>query len=116
VTGTRNGFRWIYWPSLLHLAICLIALLGYVAPSLQFLGILWSLLTIADMPVSMMTTALAFSQHGVLAGTWATVAGTLWWYLLCRAAEFLLGKIRGCEFFAASGQIGSKARRLRRRE
>jgi len=94
VTGTRNGFRWIYWPPLLHLAICLIALLAYVAPSLQFLGILWSLVVIADMPVSMVTIALA-SHHSVLAGTWATVAGTLWWYLLCRAAEFLAGKIRG---------------------
>ena len=86
---------WFYWPPLIHLAICLIALLGYIVPSLQFLGILWSLLTITDMPVSMVTMRLAFSQHGVLAGVWATVVGTLWWYLLCRAAAFLAGKMRG---------------------
>ena len=93
--GTRNVVRWIYVAPLVHLGICLVAMLGYVAPSLQFLGILWSVMTIADIPVSMVTLALAFSRHGLLAGTWATVAGTLWWYLLCRTAEFLAGKIRG---------------------
>ncbi len=87
--------HWVYWPPLVHLALCLIAFLGYVIPGLQFLGILWSLLTIADIPVSLVTAALSFSNHGVLAGAWATVAGTLWWYLLCRVAEFLGRKIRG---------------------
>jgi hypothetical protein len=86
---------WFYWPPLIHLAICLLALAGYLVPNLQFLGILWSLLTIADMPVSMVTAGLAFSQHGVLAGIWVAVVGTLWWYLLCRAAAFLAGRMRG---------------------
>jgi hypothetical protein len=79
-------------PPLVHLAVCLIAL-GYVVPGLQFLGILWSVLMIADFPVSIMTGVLAFSQHGVLAGMWAIVVGTLWWYWLCRTAEFLAAKI-----------------------
>jgi hypothetical protein len=92
--SVQNAFRWIYVPPLVHLSVCLIAMLGYIVPSLQFLGILWSLVTIADIPVSMVTIALAFSEHGALAGIWATVAGTLWWYLLCRVAEFLAGKIR----------------------
>jgi hypothetical protein len=92
----RTGrLQWFYWPPLIHLAICLIALLGYIVPSLQFLGILWSLLAIADIPVSIVTMGLAFSQHGVLAGVWVTVVGTLWWYLLCRAAAFLAGKMKG---------------------
>ena len=86
--------RWVYWPPLVHLAICLVALLGYVTPGLQFLGIFWGFLTLVDIPVSMVTIALAFSQHEVFAGIWATIAGTLWWYLVCRAAEFLAGKIR----------------------
>ena len=91
----RTGrLRWFYWPPLIHLAICLIALLGYLVPSLQFLGILWSLLTIADIPVSMVTMRLAFSQHGVLAGVWATVVGTLWWYLLSRASDTVIRRLR----------------------
>ena len=92
---SKNRIRWVYWPPLVHLAICLIALLGYVVPGLEFLGILWSLLTIVDIPVSLVTAALAFSQHGVLAGIWATVVGTLWWLLLCLMADFLGRKIRG---------------------
>jgi hypothetical protein len=86
--------RWVYWPPLIHLAICLVAMLGYVIPSLQFLGILWSVVTIADFPVSLVTVGLAFSNNGVLAGIWAVVAGTLWWYLLCRTAEFLATKMK----------------------
>jgi len=62
VTDTRKRFRWIYWPSLVHLAICLIALLGYVARESAVSGDTWSLLTIFDIPVSMVTIALAFSQ------------------------------------------------------
>jgi hypothetical protein len=38
---------------------------------------------------------LAFSQRGMLAGLWAIVAGTLWWYFLCLTAESLAAKIRG---------------------
>ena len=82
-------------PPLIHLAICLVAMLGYIVPSLQFLGILWSIVTIADIPVSIVTVVLAFGRHSVLAPVWAVVAGTLWWYLLCRTAEFLAAKIRG---------------------
>ncbi len=77
-------------------------MLGYVIPGLDFLGILFSLLTIADMPVSFVTVALAFSNHGALAGVWVIVAGTLWWYLLCLAAEFLSRKIGGGENHARS--------------
>ncbi len=69
-------------------------MLGYVTPSLQFLGILWSIVTIADFPVSIVTIGLAFSRHDVLAGAWAIVAGTLWWYLLCLTADFLGTRIR----------------------
>jgi hypothetical protein len=86
--------RWIYWPPLIHLFVCFIALLGYVVPGLQFLGIIWSAITIADFPVSIVTAVLAFSQHGALAVIWAITAGTLWWYSLCKIAESLAAKIR----------------------
>jgi len=49
-------------------------MLGYAIPGLGFLGILFGLLTVADMPISFVTDALAFSNHGVLAGIWVAVA------------------------------------------
>ena len=70
-------------------------MLGYVVPGLDFLGILFSLVTLADIPVSFVTIVLVFSNHAVLAGIWALVAGTLWWFLLCLTAETLARKIRG---------------------
>jgi uncharacterized protein (DUF983 family) len=72
----------------------LVAILGYIVPTLQFLGILWSVVTIADFPVSFVMLVLAFSSHGMLAWVWALVAGTMWWYLLCLTAEFLAARIR----------------------
>ena len=68
---------------------------AFVVPALRFLGIFWSILAIADCPVSIVTGILAFTQHGALAGAWATVAGTLWWYILCLTAEFLTARIKG---------------------
>jgi hypothetical protein len=70
-------------------------MLGYLVPGLDFLGILYSVLTLADIPVSFVTIALAFSSHAVLAGIWALVAGTLWWFLLCLTAAALARKIHG---------------------
>lgn len=102
--------HWFYWPPLIHLGICLIALLGYVVPSLQFLGILWSLVTVADIPVSMVTMGLAFSQRGVLAGVWATIAGTLWWYLLSRAVDMGTRRFRAKETNPAGASAGNPAR------
>jgi len=92
--ASRKRFRWVYVPPLVHLAICLVAILGYIVPSLQFLGILWSILTIADLPVSIVTVMLVW-RHSVFAAVWAIVAGTLWWYLLCRTIEFVAARIRG---------------------
>jgi len=66
-------------------------MLGYVVPGLQFLGILLGFLNLVDLPISLVTFALAW-QHGVLAGIWLVVVGTLWWYLLCCAAEFVFNR------------------------
>jgi hypothetical protein len=70
-------------------------MLGHVVPGLNFFGILFSVLFLADIPVSFVTIALALSSHAVLAGIWALVPGTLWWFLLCLTAEILARKIRG---------------------
>ena len=69
--------------SITHLAICLVAMLGYVAPKLQFLGILWTFINIVDVPFSAVAMMLAW-QHEILATIWAVVVGTVWWYILGR--------------------------------
>jgi hypothetical protein len=63
-------------------------MLGFVVPQLQFLGILMVFVNIADFPISLVAIALAF-RHDALAWIWMVVVGTLWWYLLCRAAQFM---------------------------
>jgi hypothetical protein len=91
----QSRFSSVYWPPLIHLAICLVSMLGYLVPSLQFLGILGSLLTIADFPLSIVTMMLAYSQHGELAAVFEVVVGTLWWYFLSWMVQFLAAKVRG---------------------
>jgi hypothetical protein len=68
-------------------------MVGYVVPQLQLLGILWSVVTLADVPVSVVTGMLVW-RHSLLAGVWATLVGTLWWYLLSRLLEFLWMRAR----------------------
>ena len=91
---SQKRFRWVHWPPLVHLVISLAPLIGYIVPPLQFLGILQSVLTITDFPLSLVAIILVW-QHGVLAALWTIVAGTLWWYLICRVAELIVMKIRG---------------------
>jgi hypothetical protein len=78
----------VYWLPLLHFAVCITAMLGFVVPQLQFLGILMMFVNIADLPISFVAFALSF-HHGALAWIWMVVVGTLWWYVLGRAAQFL---------------------------
>lgn len=85
--------RWVYLPPLLHLGACLVSMIGYVIPKLQFLGIVWVFVMLSDLPVSAIAYALAWN-HGVIAGIWVVVAGTLWWYLLGRGVETLIGRRR----------------------
>ena len=80
-------FRWIHIVPLVHLLICLLAGSGYVLPSLRPLGILFSVLVLADLPVSVVFVFLAFGTHGAVAFAYLLVVGTLWWYLLCRIGE-----------------------------
>jgi hypothetical protein len=71
-------------------------MLGYVVPSLQFLGILGSVLTVADFPLSIVTMMLAYSQHSEFAAAaFQVVVGTLWWYFLSWTVQFVAAKIRG---------------------
>ena len=78
----------VYWLPLIHFAVCLTAMLGFVVPQLQFLGILMMFVNIADFPISFVAFALSF-HHDALAWLWIVVVGTVWWYFLGRAAQFL---------------------------
>jgi hypothetical protein len=78
----------VYWLPLLHVALCITAMLGFVVPQLQFLGILMTVVNIADLPISFVAFALFF-HHETLAWLWMVVVGTVWWYLLSLATQFL---------------------------
>lgn len=83
----------VYWLPLAHLVICSTAMSGLVVPQLQFLGILMMFVNIVDFPISFVALALSF-HHDALAWIWMIVVGTLWWYVLSLAAQFL-HKTRG---------------------
>lgn len=80
--------RWVYFLPLLHFCACIGSYIGLVIPNLQFLGIAWSFIMLADLPISVPAYALAFHST-LLAALWILVAGTLWWYLLSCAVEHL---------------------------
>jgi hypothetical protein len=88
------GFRGVYVAPIAHLALGLAAYSGYVIPRLQFLGILGSILTIVDLPLSIVALILSF-KNDALAVTWILVAGTCWWYFLSLAFQRLLLRVRG---------------------
>jgi len=78
----------VYWLPLIHFAVCIIAMSGLVVPRLQPLGILMMFVNIADFPISFVAFALSF-HHDALAWIRMLIVGTLWWYMLGRAAQFL---------------------------
>jgi hypothetical protein len=83
--------RWVYLLPTVHVFVCMVSFIGLVIPSLQYVGILFSFILIADLPVSILSYALAW-KYGALAVIWIFVAGTLWWYLLSRVGEALLDR------------------------
>lgn len=86
--------RWVHIVPLIHLLVCFVAASGYVVPALGWLGILFSVLFIADFPISIVYVAMAFGNLGGLGFIWLVVAGTLWWYVLCRSAERAAAALR----------------------
>ena len=91
---SRRRLFWAYLLPLLHLSACLISTIAYIVPSLQHLAFGWVILMLVDLPVSVVAYALAW-KHGVIAGVWVVVAGTVWWHLLGRGVDFLINKLRG---------------------
>lgn len=83
---------WIYFLPILHFCACLMSMLQYIVPGLQYLEVMWEFVVRADFPLSLLADALA-AKHAVLAGVWIVAAGTLWWYLLSRAAESVCSRL-----------------------
>lgn len=98
--------RWIYFLPILHLCACLTSMVGYLMPRLQYPGIVWTGIMLADFPISLMALALAW-KYSAPATTWILIVGTLWWYLLSRGAEL------GVRRFKA-GRATEQARRALR--
>jgi hypothetical protein len=82
---------WIYFLPILHFCACLMSTLRYFVPGLQYLVVVWDFVMHADFPISLVAYALA-PYSGAVAAIWIVVAGTLWWYLLSRAAETLINR------------------------
>ena len=78
--------RWRYVLPSLHLLACLLSYVGLLLPSLQSFGILFTVILMADLPVSLPAYFLGW-KYPAFAVTWVFVAGTLWWYLLGRAVQ-----------------------------
>ena len=87
--------RWVHFLPILHLCACMVSMAAYLSPISEFqhLGIVWTWIMMADLPISIVAYGLAW-QHGALAAIWIFVAGTYWWYLLSRGAEFLIDSMR----------------------
>src|ERR1700730_14439780 len=80
--------RWIYFLPSLHLSACLISFVGILIPSLQYIGILFTFILAADLPISLPAYFLAW-KYPAFGLIWVFVVGTAWWYLLGRCAGFL---------------------------
>jgi hypothetical protein len=85
---SRNR-RWIYLLPSLHVCACLISYIGLLLPSLQYFGILFTFVLLADLPISVLAYLFGW-KYPALAVMWTFVAGTAWWYLLSRGVEALL--------------------------
>jgi ABC-type uncharacterized transport system permease subunit len=91
-TLTRRAHPdWIYFLPILHFCACVMSTLRYFVPGLQYLVVIWDFVMHADFPVSLLAYALT-PNHAPLAAIWIVVAGTLWSYLLSRAAETVFNK------------------------
>jgi hypothetical protein len=84
-------FRWVYFLPALHLFACLFSFIGVLIPPLQYLGILFTFILLADLPISAPAYALVW-KFPAIALIWVFVAGTFWWYLLSRGVESLFNK------------------------
>jgi len=84
---------WVYFLPILHFCACLMSTLRFFVPGLQYLSVMWDFVVRADFPISLVADALT-PKFVPLASIWIVVAGTLWWYVTSRAAEFIFIKLK----------------------
>ena len=77
---------WVYFLPILHFCACLMSMLRFFVPGLQYLRVIWDFVVRVDFPISLVAYALE-PNYAVFAGIWVVVAGTLWWYVLSRLLE-----------------------------
>src|SRR5437868_14367236 len=82
----QNHSRWVYVLPILHLSVCAVGLLGYVAPAFEPSGIVFTWLLLFDFPASIVTLTLVW-KHSGLAMLWTVTVGTAWWYLMSWVIE-----------------------------
>jgi hypothetical protein len=78
--------NWVYIAPSVHLFCCAVSYIGLVKPSLGRIGILFTFVLLADLPISIPAYALAWKVGG-LALAWVIVVGTLWWYAVSRFVD-----------------------------
>jgi hypothetical protein len=88
----RRHKRWVYLLPAVHLCACSASRIGFVIPRLEYWGIAWTFIMVADFPVSIVAYMFAF-RSGAFATAWILIVGTLWWYLLGRGIEFLINDV-----------------------
>jgi hypothetical protein len=86
-TNRQASPDWIYFLPILHFCACLMSMIGYVVPGLQYLHIVWDFIMQVDIPISLVAFALT-PKYDPLATLWIIVVGTLWWYAISRIVEF----------------------------
>ena len=80
----RTRFFLVHLLPFLHLCACLAISLGHVESA-------WQYMILIDVPMSVIIVAISykFDHPWILFG----FLGTLWWYLLSRAAEMVINRI-----------------------
>lgn len=89
-----SGMPLAYPLPLLHACICLVALVGYIAPKLSFLMGALLVLFWLDLPMSILAWWFSMRNRELFAILCVLVLGTLEWYVYGRGIEIVVAKFR----------------------
>ena len=88
----QRHLPWFHVLPILHLCACVLSYVGLLLPSLQGLGILFTYVLVADLPISLPAYFLGW-KYPAISAMWVFAVGTFWWYLLGRGAGFLINSL-----------------------